>query len=136
MEVMVSSTDFLFNSGLYSDRGGGCIGAFGIGLNVTVNECFFSGNDGGRGSGGAIYVSGGPVVRIRGTVFERNKAEWGGALYAEVGNGTSTVDGFACVLERCSLRHTFVQVHREFGKRRRCHARPGRRGRRHGQLHI
>ena len=92
MQIIVSRTDFLLNRGLYSDRGGGCIGVSGFGLNVVINECFFSGNDGGRGAGGAIHVFGGPVIRIKESAFERNKAEWGGALYAEVDNGTSTVD--------------------------------------------
>ena len=91
MKINISSTSFLFNRGLYSDQGGGCIGVTGFGLDMMINECFFSDNDGGRGTGGAICVFGGPVVRIKRSAFERNKAEWGGALYAEVDNRTSTV---------------------------------------------
>ena len=91
MDVMITDTAFLFNRALYTDRGGGCIGVAGFGSHVTINECFFSDNDGGRGAGGAIYVFVGAVVKIKGSAFERNKAEWGGALYAEVDNRTSAV---------------------------------------------
>ena len=58
---------------------------------MTITDCILSDNDGGRGAGGAIYAFGGPVVAISGSAFERNKAEWGGALYAEVDNRTSAV---------------------------------------------
>ena len=99
MDVVITNTAFLFNRALYSDRGGGCIGVAGFGSNVTITDCILSDNDGGRGSGGAIYVFGGPVVKIKGSAFERNKAEWGGALYAEVDNCTSTVS-LICMCSR------------------------------------
>ena len=91
MDVMITDTAFLFNRALYTDRGGGCIGVAGFGSNVSITDCILSDNDGGRGAGGAIYVFGGPVVAISGSAFERNKAEWGGALYAEVDNKISAV---------------------------------------------
>ena len=102
-DVIITDSTFFFNRALYSDRGGGCIAVAGYGLNMTITDCILSDNDGGRGTGGAIYVFGGPVVKIKGSVFERNEAERGGALYAEVDNRTSTVDRFACLLERCVI---------------------------------
>ena len=84
MRVLVADTKFLFNRGVYANRGGGCIGVAGAGSDVTFSRCSFRDNDGGYGAGGAIYVIGGSVIRIASSDFVRNKAEWGGALYGEV----------------------------------------------------
>ena len=84
LSVTVTETKFLFNRALYSSRGGGCVAAVGFGSNVTVSRCSFKGNDAGRGSGGALYAFSGPIVNIDSSDFGGNKAERGGALYAEV----------------------------------------------------
>ena len=91
LEVVVTQTAFLFNSGLYSNRGGGCIGVTGLGSKVTIRNCTFRGNNGGRGSGGAVYAFHGPVIEVEHSHFERNKAERGGALYGEVEKDARTV---------------------------------------------
>ena len=90
LSVTVTDTKFLFNRALYNNRGGGCIAVVGFGSNVTVSRCSFKGNDGGRGAGGALYAFRGPVVNIDSSKFEGNKAERGGALYAEVVSPLST----------------------------------------------
>ena len=83
MSVVVTDTAFMFNSGLYTDRGGGCIGIAGVRSYVTFTHCRFRNNDGGRGAGGAIYITGSSIVSILFSEFARNKANWGGALYAQ-----------------------------------------------------
>ena len=84
LNVTVTDSKFLFNRALYNNRGGGCFVVVGFGSNVTVSGCSFKDNDGGRGAGGALYAFRGPVINVEKSSFERNKAEWGGAIYAEV----------------------------------------------------
>ena len=84
INTTVVDTTFLFNRALYSERGGGTIGVAGFGSNLMIRECSFQDNDGGKGAGGAVYVFRGPIVTIKKSSFERNKANKGGAIYAEV----------------------------------------------------
>lgn len=85
MDVTVTQSDFIYNRALYGDRGGGSVGASGFGVQMTIEDCQFIDNDGGIGSGGAVYLFNGPSVEITDSQFIRNKAVLGGALYGEVG---------------------------------------------------
>lgn len=84
MLLDVSNSTFFFNRAFGSVRGGGAVGATGFGLEINITTSWFSQNDAGIGSGGAIYIFSGPTVDLTDTTFTDNKAAIGGALYAEV----------------------------------------------------
>jgi len=83
MLMDINNSTFFFNRALGSERGGGCIGATGFGLEINITNSWFSENDGGRGSGGAVYIYNGPNVDLENVTFTRNRAIFGGALYGE-----------------------------------------------------
>ena len=80
----INNSTFFFNRALGGVRGGGGVGATGFGLEINITNSWFSDNDGGQGSGGAIYIFNGPNLDLENNTFTRNRAVFGGALYAEV----------------------------------------------------
>ena len=63
---------------------------------VHVAESVFESNSAPDGRGGAISVGGGGQLVLRGSIFSRNSARWGGALH--VRGNTSSVEMVGCTI--------------------------------------
>ena len=104
-KVEIANSTFLFNQAMHSSRGGGTIGMIGPGTEMNITDCEFSENDAGFGAGGALFLFHGPFVTIHRSNFSRNRANDGGAIYAQVSASPSNSSTKLSVpLGRCTIR--------------------------------
>ena len=86
--------------------GGGCFLLDGSGL---IEDCVFTGGAGGCGYGGGVWSGNGNVVVRRCTFQSIGVEHFGGAIWVQPGNATTTVpgeaDGTRAVIEDCVVRN-------------------------------
>jgi alpha-tubulin suppressor-like RCC1 family protein len=86
--------------------GGGCFLLNGSGL---IEDCVFTGGAGGCGYGGGVWSGNGNVVVRRCTFQSIGVEHFGGAIWVQPGNATTTVpgeaDGTRAVIEDCVVRN-------------------------------